>query len=152
MRSHFACARFGTLLTCVLLLTAQSASAGNDCTHTHRVSCLPQILFHSESKAVPAKPAQPVPESTVLLSLDPHSVTPGHVRSELRFSLKKGVEYRRHFAVGPRRLTLELWGPIVKKKPGFGVELKGLELGDHDVRVDAYGNTGQGKIRVKLSF
>lgn len=152
MRSHFACARFGTLLIGVLLVTAQTASAGNNCTNTNRVSCLPQILFHSETHAVPAKPAQPVVESHVLLSLDPHSVAPGRVQNELRFSLKKGVEYRRHFAVGAHRLTLELWGPIVKKKPGFGVELKGLELGDHELRVDAYGNTGQGRIRVKLSF
>lgn len=152
MRSHLACARFGALLVGVLLLTPQAASAGNDCTHTHRVSCLPQILFHFERQSEPAKPAQPEQPSHVLLSLDPHAVVPGRVQSELRFSLKKGVEYRRHFAVGPRRLTLEFWGPIVKKKPGFGLELKGLELGHHDLRLDAYGNTNEGRVQLKLSF
>lgn len=152
MRSQQACASIGTLLLGALLVAPLPALAGDDCAHTNRVACIPTMLFRSQPAPTAEKPVQKSEESHVLLSLDRVPPAPPRVRSELIFSLKRGVEYRSHFAVGARRLSLSLWGPVVKKKPGVGVELKGLSLGHHDVRIDAYGNTGQGKVRVKLSF
>lgn len=148
MHSQFTCAGFGALLLGALLLTPESATAADDCAQIDRVSCLTRLLLHAD----PSPPAEPEEQHDVLLSLDRAPIPLGQPRSELRFSLKKGLEYRRRFAVGARRLTLELWGPVVKGKPGLGVELKGLELGSHELRVDAYGNANQGRVRLKLSF
>jgi hypothetical protein len=152
MRSQHACASIGTLLLGAVLVTPLPALAGDDCAHTHRVACIPSMLFRSDPSPTAEKPVQKSPESHVLLSLDRVPPAPPRVRSELIFSVKRGVEYRSHFAVGAHRLSLSLWGPVVQKKPGVGVELKGLAVGSHDVRVEAYGNTGQGRIRVKLAF
>lgn len=157
MRSQHACAGFGTLLLGALLVTPLPALAGDECAHTNRVTCIPEILFRSAAPspphAAPTPPAPKAPETHVLLSLDRlPPPAPPRARSELIFSLRRGVEYRSRFAVGSQRLSLSFWGPVVKKKPGLGMELKGIELGSHDVRVDAYGNSGEGRVRVRLSF
>ena len=92
------------------------------------------------------------PEREILFSLDGPATPSSWIRSHFRLTTKKGLEYRHEFFVGEQKLELKLYGPIVKKKPGMGVQLRGLTVSDHEVTIKAYGNTRKGGIRFKFDF
>ena len=92
------------------------------------------------------------PEREILFSLDGRATQTSWIRTHFRLTTKKGLEYRHEFSVGSQKLKLKLYGPIVKKKPGMGVQLRGLTVADREVVIKAYGNTKKGGIRFKFDF
>ncbi len=92
------------------------------------------------------------PEREILFSLDGPATQTSWIRTHFHLTTKKGLEYRHEFSVGEQKLKLKLYGPIVKKKPGMGVQLRGLTVADHEVMFEAYGNTKKGGIRFKFDF
>ena len=67
-------------------------------------------------------------------------------------SKKRGLVYRQKLLLGDQDVRLKIYGPLVKKKPGLGIELEGLAIGDHSADIKAFGNTKRGSIMVEVKF
>jgi hypothetical protein len=72
--------------------------------------------------------------------------------SGFRVSKKGPIQYRRTLQIGDDEVSLKIYGPVVKKKPGLRFQLEGLHIGDHPVRMEGYGNTKGGGIRLNVRF
>ncbi len=107
--------------------------------------------FPSPLDLTPSR-SRKAPEREILFSLDGPATQTSWIRTHFHLTTKKGLEYRHEFSVGEQKLELELYGPIVKKKPGMGVQLRGLTVADHAVVIKAYGNTKKGGVRFKFDF
>jgi len=104
----------------------------------------------AEDSARPA--AKPLRAREVLLSLDANRPDETWVHSHIHFSVKRGVEYRDRFALGHKDVALKVWGPVVKSRPGLGLELRGLSIGEHQLELRAYGNLRKQGLHVELHF
>ena len=74
------------------------------------------------------------------------------LRSRFHFTKKHGVEYRQSIQLGERTLNLKTFGPVWKKRPGLGVELRGVTIADHDFALGLYANTNQQALRIGVVF
>jgi hypothetical protein len=72
--------------------------------------------------------------------------------SGFRVSKKGPIQYRRTLQIGDDEVSLKIYGPVVKKKPGLRFQLEGLHIGDHPFRMEGYGNTKGGGIRLNVRF
>ena len=72
--------------------------------------------------------------------------------SDFRVSKKGPIQYRRTLQIGDDEVSLRVYGPVVKKKPGMRFKLEGLRIGDHPVAVQGYGNTKEGGLRFNIRF
>jgi hypothetical protein len=88
----------------------------------------------------------------ILFSMDPARPREASFRDRFHVSKKRGLEYRQEFRLSERKLALKLYGPLVRKKPGLGLQLEGLSLGGRDVEVRAYGNAKRQGVKVELKF
>ncbi len=88
----------------------------------------------------------------ILLSFGSDDPPESSFRDHIRFSKKRGIEYNRVITTDEQTLFLRLYGPVIKKKPGLGFELKGLEVGDFKVRVKGYGSTKKANLAVRVTF
>ena len=80
------------------------------------------------------------------------TVNRGSLRSRFSFAQKHGFEYRQSLQLGERKLHLKAYGPIWQKRPGLGVEVRGITIADHDLTLRLYGNTKQQGLRIGLAF
>ena len=165
MRFLAGAAPFEALLIGVLLLMPIAAAhADEDADDDAFSEPRAEQIVKSLEKARPAKSwfqspldltsswFRKAPEREILFSLDGRATETTWIRTHFRLTTKKGLEYRHEFSVGEQKLKLKLYGPIVKKKPGMGVQLGGLTLADREVVIEAYGNTKKGSIRFKFDF
>jgi hypothetical protein len=72
--------------------------------------------------------------------------------SGFRVSKKGPIQYRRTLQIGEDEVSLKIYGPVIKKKPGLRFHLEGLHIGDHPVRMEGYGNTKEGGLRFTVRF
>jgi hypothetical protein len=72
--------------------------------------------------------------------------------SGFRVSKKGPIQYRQTLQIGDDEVSLKIYGPVVKKKPGLRFKLEGLHIGDHPVRMEGYGNTKGGGLRFTVRF
>ena len=150
----------GALLVVPIATAYADENGGNDVFSVPRA----QQIVQSLEKARPAEswfqsPAdltssgfRKAPEREILFSLDGRATQKSWIRTHFHLTTKYGLEYRHEFSVGEQKLRLKLYGPIVKKKPGMGVQLHGLTVADHKVTIKAYGNTRKGGIGFKFDF
>lgn len=93
-------------------------------------------------------------ERVILAGLD---AIPPETESEpfyTRFHLshKRGVEYRQTIPMGEQKLSLKLYGPVVKKKMGLGLRLRGLRVADHALSLKAYGSRKKQGLKIEIEF
>jgi hypothetical protein len=72
--------------------------------------------------------------------------------SGFRVSKKGPIQYRQTLEIGGDEVLLKIYGPVVKKKPGLRFQLEGLNIGDHPVRMEGFGNTKGGAFRFTVRF
>ena len=72
--------------------------------------------------------------------------------SGFRVSKKGPIQYRQTLQIGDDEVSLKIYGPVIKKKPGMRFRLEGLRIGDHPVAVQGYGNTKEGGLRFNIRF
>jgi hypothetical protein len=72
--------------------------------------------------------------------------------SGFRVSKKGPIQYRQTLQIGGDEVSIKLYGPMVKKKPGMRFKVNGLHLGDHPVHIEGFGNVKGGKIRFTIRF
>jgi hypothetical protein len=72
--------------------------------------------------------------------------------SGFRISKKGPIQYRQTFQIGDDEVSLKIYGPVIKKKPGLRFQLEGLQIGDHPVRVEGFGNVKEGGLRFTVRF
>jgi hypothetical protein len=72
--------------------------------------------------------------------------------SGFRVSKKGPIQYRQTLQIGDDEVSLKIYGPVIKKKPGLRFQLEGLNIGDHPVRVEGFGNTKGGGFRFSVRF
>ncbi len=72
--------------------------------------------------------------------------------SGFRVSKKGPIQYRQTFQIGDDEVSLKIYGPVIKKKPGLRFQLEGLNIGDHPVRLEGFGNTKEGGFRFSIRF
>lgn len=96
----------------------------------------------------PDKPA----EREVLFSLDQPAHEKSFFQEHFRFSLRKGVEYRQSVPVGDQQWQLRIWGPVVGKSPGLGLELDGLRRSGSRVKMKAFGSLEESGFEVYIEF
>jgi hypothetical protein len=73
------------------------------------------------------------------------------LRSHFRIKLLRGVQYRQEFPVGDRKLSLEVYGPVVPGGPGLGLQMKS-RVADHGVRMKAYGSMDEAGFTIDINF
>jgi hypothetical protein len=72
--------------------------------------------------------------------------------SGFRISKKGPIQYRQTLEIGDDEVSLKIYGPVIKKKPGLRFQLEGLHIGDHPVRVEGFGNVKEGGLRFTVRF
>jgi hypothetical protein len=72
--------------------------------------------------------------------------------SGFRVSKKGPIQYRQTLQIGDDEVLLKIYGPVIKKKPGLRFQLEGLNIGDHPVRMEGFGNTKEGGFRFTVRF
>lgn len=72
-------------------------------------------------------------------------------QDRFHFSTKRGIEYRQAVLLGNREFALELRGPLLKRKPGLSVRLKG-KMGGYNVLLKGYGSTKKQGIKFTVDF
>jgi hypothetical protein len=96
----------------------------------------------------------------ILASLD-HPELPLHSSSDsslapsengFRLSKKGPIQYRRMFQIGEDEVSLRIYGPVVRKKPGLRFKLEGLRVGDHPVDVEGFGNMKEAGCRFTIRY
>jgi len=69
----------------------------------------------------------------------------------LHFNLKRGVEYRHEVPLGNSNFLLNLYGPVVKKKPGLGFSMTGT-FGKYPVLIKGYGTAKKQHVGFRIDF
>ena len=72
--------------------------------------------------------------------------------SGFRVSKKGPIQYRQTLQIGDDEVSLKIYGPVIKKKPGLRFKLEGLHIGDYPVRVEGFGNVKEGGLRFTVRF
>jgi hypothetical protein len=168
MRSSADPTRFGALLIAFLLLAPiQAARAEDDADESssfpgRRALLTTENLQEHERLTQEWYEAQleraferflPKPDRQVLLGVaDDDAPTKSLLPGRFRINLKRGLEYRQKFSVGPQQLRLKVYGPIVKGNPGLRLKLDGLMLRDLPVEIEAFGNPEKGGLEFKIDF
>jgi len=69
-----------------------------------------------------------------------------------RLSKKGPIQYRQTFDVGDDEVSVKLYGPVVRKKPGLRFRVEGLRIGDNPVNIEGFGNSKEGGCRFTIRF
>ena len=130
-----------------------------------------RALLVSAMLIIPAAPAYADDDATlnqdatklkrqILKSLDESDLSP-ETSSDLsekpwfsgfRVSKKGPIQYRQTLQIGDDEVSLKIYGPVIKKKPGLRFQLEGLHIGDNSVRIEGFGNTREGGFRFTVRF
>jgi len=130
-----------------------------------------KVLLVSAMLIIPAAPAYADDDATlnqdskklkrqILKSLDEPDLSPEASSgfsedpwfSGFRVSKKGPIQYRQTLQIGGDEVSLKVYGPVIKKKPGLRFQLEGLRIADHLVRLDGYGNVNGGGFRFTVRF
>jgi len=130
-----------------------------------------KALLISAMLIMPAAPAYADDDATmnhdgkklkrqILKSLDESELSPEYSRdgseqpwfSNFRISKKGPIQFRKNLEIGGDEVSLKIYGPVIKKKPGLRFKVEGLRIGENPVRVEGYGNTKEGGVRFTVRF
>ncbi len=92
------------------------------------------------------------PPRQILLGVDQLDRMQFAFRDRFQFSTKKGFEYNQDFNLAGDTVHVQIYGPIVKKKPGLKLRISGMTIGDHLVEVIASGTRKRQGLEFKLRF
>jgi hypothetical protein len=56
------------------------------------------------------------------------------------------------FQIGQDEVSLRIYGPVVRKRPGLRFKLEGLRVGDHPVDVEGFGNMREAGCRFTIRY
>jgi len=73
-------------------------------------------------------------------------------KNGFRLSKKGPIQYRQIFQVGSDEVSVKLYGPVVRKKPGLRFRVEGLRIGDHPVNLEGFGNSKEGGCRFTIRY
>ena len=127
------------LVSAMLITPAANAYADNDDTPIQDAKNLKRHILESLDEP------DLIPESSSDYSEEPWF-------SAFRISKKGPIQYRQTLQIGDDEVSLKIYGPIIKKKPGLRFQLEGLHIGDHPVRVEGFGNVKEGGLRFTVRF
>jgi hypothetical protein len=96
----------------------------------------------------------------ILSSLDDPDFTPNPPSNSsqkptgngFRFSKKGQIQYWQTLQIGDDKISIKLYGPVVKKNPGLRFRVEGFRVGDHPVRLEGFGYVNAGGFRVTVRF
>ncbi len=113
-------------------------------------------LAAAEADEAAAQPAleslEQAPPRQILLGVDQLDRTQFAFRDRFQFSTKKGFEYNQDFNLAGDTVHVQIYGPIVKKKPGLKLRISGMTIADHLVEVIASGTRKRQGLEFKLRF
>ncbi len=120
---------------------------------------IPAALAHADDTATANEDGKKL-KRQILKSLDEPDLglkSPGEAPEEPWFSgfrvSKKGpIQYRRTLELGDDEVSIKIYGPVIKKKPGLRFRVEGLQIGDHPVGMEGYGNSKGGGLRFTVRF
>lgn len=72
--------------------------------------------------------------------------------TNFRISKKGPIQFKKSLEIGGNEVSLKIYGPVIKKKPGLRFKLEGLRIGEKPVRVEGFGNVKEGGIRFTVRF
>ena len=131
------------LLIIVLLVFAAEAAMADDETSS-------KVL--SDSSLVIGDSAKSLRAREILTKMDDPESNEVPFLDRFHLTEKFRVEYRQQFMRGDQKVSLKLYGPLVKKRPGIGIKVVGLSLRDHPVEIKGYGNTKKQLINFTILF
>ncbi len=88
----------------------------------------------------------------ILASMDDPKLSEKSFRDRFKLHKKSGVIYRQSLSMGKSQLSLQLSGPLVKRKPGLKIQLRGMQIGGHEVIVKGYGTPKKQRIGFEMRF
>jgi hypothetical protein len=145
------------LLICALLVAPTAASAGDPAPEDKTRKLLTREVLLSMDEV----PRREVPfrnrfhfskEQGLVYRKEVRLAGQEEVGASLHLSKKRGLLYRQQLRLGDQDVGLRIYGPLVKKKPGMGIQLEGLAIGDRPVDINAFGNTKRGRIVLEVKF
>jgi hypothetical protein len=147
MRSTAGLTRFGGVLIAALLLTPGAAAGFGDDGVVDEPLQAPLQEFPDPS------------ERQILMTADGPVPDDGEpFRDRFHFNVKRGVEYRQEVPLGNSNFLLELYGPVIKKKPGLGFREPGLgfrvtgSVGKYPVLIKGYGDAKKQRVTFRIDF
>jgi hypothetical protein len=127
------------LVSAMLIIPVTTAFADDDATPNQDTKKLKrQILESLDEPDLDLKSSSEYPEEPWF--------------SGFRLSKKGPIQYRQTLQIGDDEVSLKIYGPIIKKKPGLRFKMEGLHIGDHPVGVEGFGNVKEGGIRFTIRF
>jgi hypothetical protein len=109
-----------------------------------------EIKQSSHLEAIPSKSSGTLPARELLSNMDATKVDSFYDRFHL--SRKGRLEYRQEFQAGSNDVSLKLYGPVVKKRPGIGIKVMGLSVADHPLEIKGYANTRRQALIFTIRF
>ena len=135
------------LLVSAVVIATSTTAMGNEALSQEELS---ELQESAQASASSPESSNVLPAREILLSNDEIETNSFYDRFHL--SRKGRVEYRQQFQAGGKDVSLKLFGPVVKKRPGLGVSILGLSVGEHPIVVEGYGNTRKQAIRFTVEF
>jgi len=127
------------LVSAMLILPATPAYADDaDTANQDATKLKRQILESLDEPNLSPKSSDDVPEEPWF--------------SGFRVSKKGPFQYRHTLQLGDDEVSLKIYGPVVKKKPGLRFRIEGLQIGDHPVGMEGFGNSKEGGLRFTVRF
>ena len=127
------------LIGAMLITPAATAYAGEDTPSKHDSDKLKRQILASldHPELVLKSPSKPSQEAS---------------GNGFRLSKKGPIQYRRTLQIGDDEVSIKLYGPVVKKKPGLRFRMEGLRVGGYPVQVEGFGNAKAGALRFTVQF
>jgi len=136
------------LITAMLVLAAEVALA-DDATSSEELNDFSRV---SESALAVRGSGNSLRAQEVLINMDDPESNEVAFLDRFHFTEKFRVEYRQKLQLGEQDVSLKLYGPLVKERPGLALKLTGIWLGDLPVEVMGYGNIKKQAITFEIKF
>jgi hypothetical protein len=92
------------------------------------------------------------PPRQILLGVDQLERTQSAFRDLFHISTHKGLEYNQDFNLAGDKVHIQIYGPIVKKKPGLKLRISGITIADRPIELIASGTRKRQGLEFKLRF
>jgi hypothetical protein len=137
------------LLITALLVVATEAALADDAISSEELNDFsrvdePALAVRESAKSLRAQGA--------LMNMDGPESNGVPFLDRFHLSEKFRVEYRQQFQMGEQDVSLKLYGPLVKERPGLALKLTGIWLGGLPVEVMGYGNIKKQAITFEIKF
>ena len=90
-------------------------------------------------------------EREILFSADLPLIEPESFQDRFEFTTKRGIEYRQTLSIGNNEFFFQVYGPLVKRKPGLKVRLNG-SLAGYEFEMKGFARAKKQGINFKINF